>query len=366
MWYGEFYKNKIIVMLSVITAVIFVVFNLMAHVLVVNQMDVRTKDSLRFQAEETSKILSDLEDGMHLIDESYRHNANVSLERHVKLVETLIEAERSSSDETYSVSERQQSALENIEIYRQEMTGSFAVYSLEKGMLLYPSDDKGRMNIFFNANNKKLLDEVITRGEIYGELVISSIMEEEYTLDGYFKFDPEWKWLIFALNKKEAGTNYRSYGERITIMEGLKRAEAYNVIDAAYVLNKSYYYEYIIEDSKKAQKMNRVDLMTNQDLSEIFAAHTNDFSRYVLTNEHTSAPDEKLAYIHETGDGAHYVVIQASTARTNALVHQILVKIRWATLIAFAVLNFVLYVLYQNFVTLTDPILDRERGRQNE
>lgn len=366
MWYGEFYKNKIIITLSIVTAVIFVVFNLMAHVLVANRMDARTKDSIQFQAEETGNILEDLEDGMLVIDESYRYNANVSLETHIELVEALIDIERSGDDETYSPSERQQRALDRLDTYRQEMRGSLAVYSLEKGMLLYPSDDSGRMNIYFNANNRKLLDEVITRGALYGELLVSSALEEEYTLDGYFKFDAEWKWLIFALNKKESGTNYRSYGERITILEGIKRAEAYDVIDAAYVLDKQYYYEYGVEPARRARKMTRVDLVTNRSLVEIFAEHANDFSRYVLTDENTGKTDEKLAYIHKTEDGAHYVVIQTSTARTNALVHQILVKIRWTTVIAYVVLMFVLYVLFQNFVTLTDPIIDRDRGDQNE
>ncbi|GKT33992.1 hypothetical protein ADUPG1_007581, partial [Aduncisulcus paluster] len=179
------------------------------------------------------------------------------------------------------VSERkraQSDVLEKIETYRQSIDGTIAVFSLDEGMLLYPDDESGRINIYFNAENKEVLDRAIAEGGLFGTISSSDMIEGSSELNGYFAFEPDWNWLIFALKKGDLADSYRTYSEYITIRDGIEHAETYNIIDSAFVLDPYYFYEFGVDYNLIGRKVSRIDLRTNKAIDEIYRANENDFA----------------------------------------------------------------------------------------
>ncbi len=359
MRYGSFYRNRTITMLIALTGILFFAFIIFARVLITNQIEGRVRDSIQFQAVESAEILEDLEDGMQLIDESYIANAKLSLRRHVNLALEMIEVERREHAKQLDHLAVEELTLQRLEAYRDHMDGSLAVFSLEEGMLLYPTENNTHMNIYFNARNRRMLDDAISKGSMYGELITSDIMGEEYALDGYFEFYREWNWLVFAVRPKETGSKYRAYGESITIHDGIARAREYDIVDAAYVMDAQYFYEFGVAPTEVGRKMSTVDVETNRNLSEIFENHMNGFVEYIVADPHIGDTQTRLAYILKSEDARHIVVVEAVTGSYKQLIDKIMMKIEGCTLIAVLTLTGVLFILYENFVTFTDPVAER-------
>jgi len=360
MFRNRIVHHRIIIGLIVLTIVLFVAFDIIAQFIVSTEFDERARDSIRFQANETAEVLKDLEDGMSLIDKSYEFNEKRALKSQVDLTVSVMNALREQSD--LSVEEIQLDVLRRMDAYRRNIDGTIAIYSRNKGMLLYPSGDVGRLNIYFNAKNKDLLEQAIENGSLFGTIECSDVFQGELYLNGYFTYDSEWNWLIFSVKRGELAQSYKSYGEFITIKSGLKKVEQFDIIDAAYVLDSDYFYEYGVDSELIGRKSTKVDLKTNKALYEIYEESLNGFAEYVINNPETGEREERLAFIKESEDLKHVVVVEAQLTVYDDLLHQIVSKVRFLTGIAVASLMLILYLLYQNFIVLIDPISEQRRG----
>lgn len=356
---SRFLRNRVIVVLIALTVVLFLTFDLIAQIMIQSEFDERARDSIKFQARETAEVLKDLEDGMDLIDESYELNAKIELKSHVDITLALIDGLRGAQ----STAVTQVDTLRRIDAYRKNIDGTIAVYSLDKGMLLYPDGDNGRINIYFNAENKALLDKAMKEGQLYGSIHTSDLLQGEAVLSGYFAYDREWRWLIFAVQNDDLGAKYRTYGERITIKDGIERAQSYSIVESAFVLDPYYFYEYGAPPEWIGRKISLIDIRTNKNLSELYENNINQFVQYVVKNSKTGKTEEKLAYVLKTDDGLHHVVVEADLTKYEKLISEVVVKIRIMTLIAIIALILILYLLYQNFVTLIDPIAEQSGGQ---
>jgi len=207
-----------------------------------------------------------------------------------------------------------------------------------------------------------LLEEAMTSGSLFGTIQCSDMLQGNAELNGYFAYDEEWNWLIFAVKKGEIASSYRTYGEQITIKKGLQRAQSYNIVDSAYVLDALYFYEYGVEEEYIGRKISKIDLKTNKNLDEIFAVNLDGYVEYALKDHNTGLVHEQLAYIMLTEDKKHVVVVEADLLSYENLLEEILFKIRFMTFVAMGALMMILYLLYQNFVILIDPITEQSGG----
>ncbi len=247
------------------------VFDVATQFLIRAEFDERVRDSVAFQAMETNEVLKDLEEGLSLIDKSMSFNMNNALKGHVDIVMSIIEDRQknmakntqnaqNSLEDQESIMIGQREILKNIEAFRENMDGTMAVYSLDKGMLLYPSGESGRINLYFNSQNKDILKSAVSKGSLFGTIKTTDILRGESILSGYFAYEPTWKWLIFAVKEGERAETYRAYGEEITIRSGLSGAIAYDIVESAFVLNPYYFYEFGVEKDLIGRKVSKIDL----------------------------------------------------------------------------------------------------------
>lgn len=368
---NRFFQNKIIVGLIIMTVILFFIFDVATQFLIRAEFDERERDSVKFQARETNEVLKDLEDGLSLIDESMNYNVNKALKGHVDIIMSIIEDEKKDVIEVgqnrlesqESIKDSQNDILKSIEAFRQNIDGTMAVYSLDKGMLLYPDGENGRINLYFNSQNKDILQSAVSKGSLYGTIKTTDILRGESVLSGYFAYEDSFKWLIFAVKEGEYSKSYRKYGEDITIRSGLEGAVAYDIVESAFVLNPYYFYEFGVDKDLIGRKISRIDLKTNKDLSELYSENMNDFVEYAVMNDETGQAEEKLAYILKSSDEKHIIVVQADVEKFSALTSEIILRLRMMTVTALVVCLAILVLLYQNFVVLIDPIAEQQGGR---
>ncbi|WP_430884927.1 hypothetical protein [Fusibacter sp. JL216-2] len=371
---NRFFHNKVIIGLIVMTVVLFLVFDVATQFLIRAEFDERVRDSVAFQAMETNEVLKDLEEGLSLIDKSMSFNMNNALKGHVDIVMSIIEDRQknmakntqnaqNSLEDQESIMIGQREILKNIEAFRENMDGTMAVYSLDKGMLLYPSGESGRINLYFNSQNKDILKSAVSKGSLFGTIKTTDILRGESILSGYFAYEPTWKWLIFAVKEGERAETYRAYGEDITIRSGLSGAIAYDIVESAFVLNPYYFYEFGVEKDLIGRKVSKIDLKTNKDLSELYSENKDGFVEYAILNEATGQAEEKLAYILQSSDEKHIIVVEADVEKYNEVTSEIILKLRLMAVTAFLVSLLILVLLYQNFVILIDPIAEQQGGR---
>ncbi len=363
---SRFFNHRVVLVLIAITIALFLTFDVVIQYLIQSEFDERARDSIKFQANETAEVLMDLEDGMSLIDQSMEFNVKRALKSHVGITLALMDEIRTPSDnQDESVEDLQNiqiDVLRRVDSYRKNIEGTIAIFSLDKGMLLYPDGKDGRINIYFNEDNKKILGQAMQEGSLYGVIKTSDMLQGESLLSGYFAYDETWNWLIFAVKHGEMASSYREYGEYITIRDGIERAYSYDIVESAFVLDPHYFYEYGIDNSFVGRKTTRIDLRTNKNLSEIYSDKVNGFADYVVKDPETGEAEEKIAYVLKSKDEKHIVVIEADVASYKELTNEIVFRIRMMTLIAVASLIMILYLLYQNFVTLLDPIAEQRGG----
>ncbi len=80
-------------------------------------------------------------------------------------------------------------------------------------------------------------------------------------------------------------------------------------------------------------------------------------------NEATGQAEEKLAYILQSSDEKHIIVVEADVEKYNEVTSEIILKLRLMAVTAFLVSLLILVLLYQNFVILIDPIAEQQGGR---
>lgn len=362
----RFFRHRVVVVLIAITIVLLLAFDIVAQVIIETEFDERSRDSIKFQASETAEVLQDLEDGMSLIDDSLKFNTQRALKSHVEITLSLLEGVRESHieglDSDSTLEDTQVDVLRRVDSYRKNIDGTISIFSLDKGMLLYPEGDDGRMNVYFTAENKGILDQTIQEGQTFGAIKTSDLFQGENILKGYFAYDADWNWLIFAIKKEIAAEEYRTYGEQITIRDGIKRAQSYNIVESAFVLDKQYFYEYGVNSELIGRKVSKIDLKTNKNIHDLYGDHLNDFVEYAVTNPITGQVDEKLAYVLETGDKNHIIVVESDLNSFKSMTSEIILRIRWMSLIAVIALTIILYLLYENFIVLIDPIAEQQGG----
>tara|TARA_Y100001933_G_C18971083_1_gene552576 strand:+ start:660 stop:1778 length:1119 start_codon:yes stop_codon:yes gene_type:complete len=368
---SRFFQNKIIIGLIVMTVILFFIFDVATQFLIKAEFDERVRDSVKFQAMETDEVLKDLEDGLSLIDESMSFNVSNALKGHVDIVMSIIDEKKmgmeavgpNEDDKQGTTSATQSEVLKSIESFRKHIDGTMAVYSLDKGMLLYPDGENGRINLYFNSQNKDILQSAVSQGSLFGTIKTTDILRGESVLSGYFAYEDSWKWLIFAVKEGAYSKSYREYGEDVTIRSGLNGSTAYEIVESAFVLNPYYYYEFGVKKDLIGRKVSKIDLKTNKDLSQIYSENMNGFVEYAIMNDKTEQAEEKLAYILKSRDDKHIIVIQADVEKYKAITSEIVGRLRMMTLAAFMVSIVILVLLYQNFVILIDPIAEQQGGR---
>lgn len=360
---SRFFHHRVVMVLIAITIALFLTFDVVTQFLIKSEFDERAKDSIKFQASETVEILRDLEDGMYVIGESMEFNVQRALKSHIDIVLGLMDGVREPVEDQSGIQmdlqDSQIDVLRRVDAYRKNIEGTIAIFSLDKGMLLYPDGDSGRINIYFNEENKDILDQAMTEGGLYGAIQTTDMLQGESVLKGYFAYDETWNWLIFAVKGGDESAAYREYGEYITIREGIERAQSYEIVESAFVLDSHYFYEYGVDKSLIGRKITKIDLKTNKNLSEIYSDRINDFAEYVIKNPETGEAEEKLAYVLESDDKRHIVVVETDIAAYRGLTNEIIKRLRFMTVIAIASLIMILFLLYQNFVTLLDPIAEQ-------
>ena len=171
---SRFFHHRVVMVLIAITIALFLTFDVVVQYLIQSEFDERTRDSIKFQANETAEILRDLEDGMSLIDQSMEFNVKRALKSHVDIAIALMDGIRTpyghqDSDEL-DLQDIQIDVLRRVDAYRKNIEGTIAIFSLDKGMLLYPDGEDGRINIYFNKNNKKILSQAMEEGSLYGTI----------------------------------------------------------------------------------------------------------------------------------------------------------------------------------------------------
>ena len=362
----RFFRHKVVMILIAFTIVLLLAFDIVAQVIIQTEFDERSRDSIKFQAYETAEVLKDLEDGMSLIDDSLKFNTQRTLKSHVDITLALLEGMRQSKSSTSVTSSDLKSTqidvLRRVDSYRKNIDGTISIFSLDRGMLLYPEGDDGRMTIYFTAENKGILDQTIKEGQTFGAIRTSDLLQGENLLKGYFAYDKEWNWLIFAVKKEDLAESYHSYGETITIRDGINRAQSYSFVDSAFVLDRQYFYEYGVSLDKIGRKISKIDLKTNKNIEDLYNNHLNGFVEYVLKNPISGQADEKLAYVLETEDKKHIVVVETDMKSFKDMTNEVILRIRWMSLIAVIALIIILYLLYENFIILIDPIAEQQGG----
>jgi len=367
---SRFFRHKMVLVLVAITIVLLLGFDIVAQIIIQTEFDERSRDSIKFQAIETVEVLKDLEDGMSLIDDSLKFNTQRSLKSHVDITLALLEGMRDeysdAQNSDYVSHERTESTqidvLRRVDSYRKNIDGTIAIFSLDKGILLYPEGDDGRMNIYFTAENKGILDQTIKDGQTFGAIKTSDLFQGENVFKGYFAYDKTWNWLIFAVKKEEFAEQYRSYGELITIRDGIKRAQSYSIVESAYVLDSHYFYEFGVSPEEVGRKISKIDLRTNKNIEDLYAQHMNGFVEYAIKDKTSGQVQEKLAYVLGTEDQNHIVVVEADMKTFKDMTREIILRIRLMTLIAIIALVIILYLLYENFIILIDPIAEQQGG----